>query len=232
MGLLNIAHRGASGYAPENTRVAFGLAIEMGADMIETDVQSTRDGELVLFHDTNVDRVSDGAGPVANFTLAELRRLDIGGWYDPQFADERVMTLVEFIVEFVPQVPVVLEIKDAKSAVPLVDAIANAAIGERVQVTSFIWSALLEAQARNSALSYGFLSPIFDRDIIERCVTCGFAQICPHVDMLTPELIELAHTKGLFVRAYGVSRREQLGGLRASGADGATVNWPDWLRAG
>ncbi len=232
MGLLNIAHRGASGYAPENTRAAFALAIEMGADMIETDVQVTRDGELVLVHDTNVDRVSDGAGPVANFTLAELRCLDLGGWFDPRFSGERVMTLAEFITEFVVRLPAVLEIKAPNAAVPLVEAIVGAGIGERVQVTSFSWSAVLEAHATFGGIAYGFLTPVFDRTTIERCVDAGLDQICPHVDALTPDLVDFAHANRLFVRAYGVSRREQLDGLRASGAEGATVNWPDWLRAG
>lgn len=231
MGLLNIAHRGASGYAPENTRAAFALAIEMGAEMIETDVQLTRDGEMVLFHDATVERTSNGTGPVADYMLAELQALDLGSWFEPRFTGERVMTLAEFIGEFVPQIPVVLEIKDARAAVPLIEAIDVAGIGGRVHVTSFLWSALLDAQARNDGLIYGFLSSYFDRDIIDRCVARGFAQICPHVDLLTPELVTEAHAAGLTVRAYGVSRQEQLGLLRSSGADGATVNWPDCLRA-
>lgn len=230
--MLNIAHRGASGYAPENTRAAFALAIEMSADMIETDVQLTRDGEMVLIHDATVARTSDGAGPVADYTLAELLALDVGGWFDPRFAGERIVTLAEFIKEFVPRIPVVFEIKDARAAVSLVEAIDGAGIGERVHVTSFLWGALLDAQQAQPSLTYGFLSPIFDRDIIARCVARGFAQICPHVDTLTPELVSAAHEAGLVVRAYGVSRKEQIEVLRASDADGATVNWPDWWREG
>ena len=229
MGLLNIAHRGASGYAPENTRAAFALAIEMGADMIETDVQLTRDGEMMLFHDATVERTSNGLGPVGDYTLAELQALDLGSWFDPRFAGERVMTLGEFIEEFVPRIPVVLEIKDARAAVPLTEAIVQAGIGERVHVTSFLWPALIDAQSRNGALVCGFLSRFFDRDIIERCVARGFAQICPHVDSLMPELVTEAHAAGLMVRAYGISRREQIDLLRSSGADGAIVNWPDWV---
>ncbi|MGI8486734.1 MAG: glycerophosphodiester phosphodiesterase [Thermomicrobiales bacterium] len=231
MKLLNIAHRGASGCAPENTHAAFSLAIEMGADMIETDVQLTRDGEMVLFHDATVERTSNGSGPVGDHTLAELRALDPGSWFDPRFVDERIVTLAEFIEEFVPKIPVVLEIKDARAAVPLIVAIDQAGIGERVHVTSFLWPALLDSHSKNGTLTYGFLSRFFDRDIIERCVARGFAQICPHVDFLTPELVTEAHVAGLTVRAYGISRREQLDLLRRSGADGATVNWPDWFTA-
>lgn len=232
MGLLNVAHRGASGYAPENTRAAFALAIEMGAEMIESDVQLTRDGEMVLFHDATVERTSNGSGPVADYTLAELKALDLGSWFEPRYASERVVTLTESIAEFVPHIPAVLEIKDARASVPLIEAIQRAGIGDRVHVTSFLWPALLDAQAKDGTLIYGFLSRIFDRDIIERCVARGFAQICPHVDSLTPELVMRAHAMDLTVRAYGISRREQLDLLHASGVDGATVNWPDWLSKG
>src|SRR5690606_26274520 len=107
-----IAHRGASGYAPENTRAAFEKAIAMDADAIETDVRLSADGHLVLVHDATVTRTTDGRGPVADHTLAELRSLDAGRWLGPQFEGERVATLSELVEEFVPRIPAVLEIKD------------------------------------------------------------------------------------------------------------------------
>ena len=227
--MLNIAHRGASGYAPENTRAAFARAITMGADMIETDVQLSHDGALVLFHDMTVTRTSDGHGPVADYSLGELRRLDIGSWYAPEFAGERIVTLSELMTEFLPQIPVVLEIKDPRAAPALIDAIDTAGIGDRVHVTSFFWSALLDARALDDSLTLGFLTPVFDADIIRRCAARGFAQVCPHVESLTTELVDVAHDAGLFVRAHGVSQRHQIDQLFETGADGSTVNWPDWI---
>ncbi len=227
--MLNIAHRGASGYAPENTRAAFEQAIEMGADGIETDVRRTSDGELVLMHDMTVSRTTNGNGPVTDHTLAELRTLDAGSWFSDDFAGERIVTLDELIVDFSPRRPLVLEIKDTQATAPLVVRIATAGIGDRVQVTSFDWSALLAAAALDPGLTYGFLSPVFDRDIIRRCVRRGFAQICPKVDTLTDDLVAEAHDAGLVVRAYGIANRKQIDRLFATGADGATVNWPDWI---
>jgi len=227
--MLNIAHRGASAYAPENTRAAFELAIAMGADMIETDVQLTSDGVLVLFHDMTVARTSDASGPVGDFSLDELRTLDIGSWYGPQFAHERILTLSEMLAEFLPRIPLVLEIKDPRAARALVDAITVAGIRDRVHVTSFFWPALLDAHALDPSLTLGFLTPFFDADIIRRCVTRRFAQVCPHVESLTSDLVALAHDAGLFVRAHGISKRDQIDRLFATGADGTTVNWPDWI---
>ncbi|HEY6394026.1 MAG TPA: glycerophosphodiester phosphodiesterase family protein, partial [Candidatus Binataceae bacterium] len=75
---LKIAHRGASGRFPENTLSAFRAAFEEGVDMCELDVQLTRDGEIVVIHDETVDRTTDGHGPVASLTLAEIKSLEAG----------------------------------------------------------------------------------------------------------------------------------------------------------
>ena len=225
-----IAHRGASGYAPENTRAAFERAIAMGSDAIETDVQLTADGHLVLFHDTTVDRNSDGRGPLADYTLSELRALDFGGWFAPEFAGERVLTVDEALDEFAVRIPFALEIKDARAAVPLIRLLTERRILDRVQVTSFYWTALLDAQATNPDLYLGFLTPTFEQDTIDRCVRRGFAQICPHVDRLTARRVALAHERGLNVRAWGLQRRDHVERLHDTGADGATCNWPDWMR--
>jgi glycerophosphoryl diester phosphodiesterase len=225
-----IAHRGASGYVPENTRVAFERAIAMGADAIETDVQLTSDGELVLFHDTTVERNSNGRGPLADYTLAELRLLDLGGWYAPEFAGERVLTVGELLEEFVARIPLVLELKDPRAAAPLVAILSERRLLDRVQVTSFYWTALLDAQAANPGLYLGFLTPTFEQDIVDRCVKRGFAQICPHVDRLTAQRVARAHDRGLNVRSWGIQRRDQVERLTDTGADGATCNWPDWMQ--
>ena len=227
--MLVIAHRGASAYAPENTRAAFERAIAMGADMIETDVQLTRDGELVLIHDAMVDRTSDGQGPVADHTLAELRALDVGAWFDPAFAGERIVTLDELIDEFLPRIPACLEIKDPLATDALLDAIGRRGIGDRIQVTSFSWSALSRAATRRPDLVYGFLTPTLHADIIRRCAARGFAQVCAPARALTVGLVDAAHAAGLRVRAWGVRERGDVERVIASGADGATVDWPDWL---
>lgn len=82
-----IAHRGASGYAPENTIAAFDLAVKMNADMIELDVQLTKDRQIVVIHDDRVDRTTNGSGFVKDFTLEELQKLDAGSWYGPLFKE-------------------------------------------------------------------------------------------------------------------------------------------------
>jgi glycerophosphoryl diester phosphodiesterase len=222
----NIAHRGASGYAPENTHLAFELAIEMGADKIETDVQLSADGELVLFHDAAVDRTSNGSGALADFTLAELRTLDTGAWFGEEFAGQQIVTLAELLETYLDRIPLVLEIKEPRAAVPMMGEIPQT---ERIEITSFDWDALRLARAQNEKFTFGFLTHVFEEETIERCKDEGFAQICPKVDTLTVELVNAAHEAGLIVRAWGVTRKEDIATLRHTGADGATCNWPDWF---
>ncbi len=93
--VLLIAHRGASGAAPENTLTAIRRAFEVGSDAVEVDIRYTRDRQIVLMHDPTVDRTTNGSGPVGEFTLDEIRQLDAGAWKDPVYRGERVPTLRE-----------------------------------------------------------------------------------------------------------------------------------------
>ncbi|WKX69745.1 glycerophosphodiester phosphodiesterase family protein [Streptomyces sp. XD-27] len=102
---ITIAHRGASAYAPENTLAAVDAADDLGIKWVENDVQRTKDGELIVMHDTTLNRTTDveqlfpGRAPwkIADFTLDEIKRLDAGSWFGPEFANERVPTLKEYI---------------------------------------------------------------------------------------------------------------------------------------
>src|SRR5246127_3703268 len=95
--MLVIAHRGASGNAPENTMAAFKKAVALGANFIETDLQLSRDARLVAIHDATVNRTTNGQGAVHDLTLAELRRLDAGSWFGSEFAGERIPTIEEIL---------------------------------------------------------------------------------------------------------------------------------------
>ncbi|PTL38882.1 glycerophosphodiester phosphodiesterase family protein [Alkalicoccus saliphilus] len=103
-----IAHRGASGHAPEQTMPALEKAIEMNADWLELDIQMTSDGELVAFHDDEIDRTTDGEGEIGDHTLDELKELDAGSWFNEEYPDQadesfegvEILTLEEIFEEF------------------------------------------------------------------------------------------------------------------------------------
>jgi glycerophosphoryl diester phosphodiesterase len=110
-GFKKIAHRGASGKYPENTRLAFVKAIEAGVDMIEFDCQMTEDGHVVVFHDERLRRTAGAGGTVRSKTLEQLKALDIGRWKKPAFKGERVLALEEALEIFAGSVDLCLEIK-------------------------------------------------------------------------------------------------------------------------
>lgn len=110
-GMISVAHRGASNFAPENTQSAFRKALELGADFLECDVHLSKDGELIIMHDDKVDRTTNGSGYVKNFTLAELKELDAGGKFHSSFAGEKIITLNELLDEFYGETGLLIEIK-------------------------------------------------------------------------------------------------------------------------
>src|SRR5690349_24766663 len=89
---LIVGHRGAMGYAPENTFASYERALVLGADAIECDVHLSADGVPIVIHDHTLDRTTDGQGPVRDRTVAELKRLDAGAWRGPEFAGQRLPT--------------------------------------------------------------------------------------------------------------------------------------------
>ena len=237
MTTLIFAHRGASGYAPENTFTAFELARTMGAGGIETDIQVSADGVLVLVHDTRVDRTSNGTGNVADLTWAELSALDAGSWMDARFAGERIVRFDAFLDWAFPTtgpatgLTMCLEIKAPAATEPTIEMLTARGLTARsdLQLSSFDWASAVRAHEAFPDLVVGFLTPRFDDAEIERVVKAGLPQICPRADLLTSELVAAAHARGLNVRAWGVATREHLELVYSSGADGTTLNWPDWV---
>lgn len=114
-----IAHRGASAYAPENTLAAFALAEEMGADWVELDCRLSRDGEVVVMHDEELDRTTNGSGYVRETSLHEMKQLDAGEWFEPKFRGERVPSLEQALLQSKWKMGVYIEIKNSADDEPL-----------------------------------------------------------------------------------------------------------------
>lgn len=106
-----VAHRGASGYAPENTIAAFDKAVEMNADYIEIDVQRSQDGKLVVIHDQTVDRTTNGTGNVKDLTFQQLNRLDAGSWKGIQFTGEKIPAFEEILDRYYEKIGILIELK-------------------------------------------------------------------------------------------------------------------------
>ena len=147
---LVIAHRGASDAAPENTRAAFLLAKDMGADYFELDVQLTKDGVLAVFHDRDVSRFCIKHVPVVHMTMSDMRTIDVGSWFAPEFADERVISLEEALDLADQRTGVYVEIKSAVDETPLIPDMLEIIVG-RKSLTRWDWKYLYDAALRLSA---------------------------------------------------------------------------------
>ncbi|MBO0991722.1 glycerophosphodiester phosphodiesterase [Bacillus sp. SD088] len=114
-GTISVAHRGASGYAPENTMAAFQKAVDHGMDYIELDIHLSKDDQLVIIHDDKVNRTTNGSGYVRNFTLEELKELDAGSKFNASFKGERIITLEELLDTMLHQIGIIIEIKEPEA---------------------------------------------------------------------------------------------------------------------
>jgi len=228
-----IAHRGASSYAPENTLAAFDLALELGAHQIELDVHSTRDGHVVVIHDDTVDRTTNGSGPVASQTLAELRQLDAGAWFGATFAGERIPTFEEVLARYQGRVYLHVELKGhTPSLAPrTAELIRQHGMVGQVTITSFQQVRLEEIRTAAPELPSGWLVGDVSDAVIAQARAMEVAQLCPRANTVTPELVRRLHAEGFVVRAWGVTTEELMQQVVQAGADGMTVNFPDKLIA-
>jgi glycerophosphoryl diester phosphodiesterase len=211
-----IAHRGASAYAPDNTAASFRLAIEQGAPLIETDVQMTVDGVLVLVHDWRV-----GGRLVLDVTLTELRDL---------VAD--VLTVGEALREFGERIPFCWEVKQPDIEHSLITTVRNGvtdAIWTQTEFTSFFPTASVACHQLASDNMVGWLTPDYSAAAIDAVHAAGLPQYCPQAGKIldNPELVRYALDKGLVVRAWDMQDPAWTPRLAELGVYGATVNWPD-----
>jgi glycerophosphoryl diester phosphodiesterase len=229
-----IAHRGASGHAPENTLAAFQRAVELGATFIETDLRLTRDGRFVAIHDSTLPRTTNGNGTVHDFTLEELRKLDAGLWFDRGFAGERIPTLEE-IMEFSRKQDVVfyLELKYDEAwgmDHTLARALQKAENTARTIVISFDPSALVPLRKLDPSIMLGLLMEEAKPGCVQAAVGLGARQLCPRFTSVTPDLVEEAHRADLHVVTWTPNHAEEMRAMISAGVDGIMTDFPDRLR--
>ena len=141
-----VAHRGFSAEAPENTLVAFQRAVDVGATVAECDVRRTRDGHIVLLHDETLDRTTDGSGPVAERTFAEVRGLDAGSWKSSEYAGESVPTLGETLGATAGKLLLIVEIKAEGITEAVLDILRDRPQDSEVAIVSFSYETCRESR--------------------------------------------------------------------------------------
>lgn len=223
---VNYAHRGASEYVPENTMLAFYTGIYMGANGIETDIQRTKDGVLVLFHDDTLQRVTGQPGSVGDYTFDQLQEFDVqkNGYTD------KIVAFEDFLRHFSHRNLIfAIELKGAGVEKETADMLRKYNMQDKAVVTSFQLEYLRTFRAYAPEFPIGYLTESIAEDTLETLRAMNAEEFCPEAQLMTPELTEKWHSLGFRVRAWGVYNEELMRRACACGADGMTVNFPDKL---
>jgi glycerophosphoryl diester phosphodiesterase len=254
---LNVGHRGASGHAPEHTIASYDLALAMGADYIEQDLQLTKDGVLVALHDPTLDRTARGpagncTGLVIEKTLAQIRTCDVGAWFNAAFPQDarveyvglRIPTLDEVFQRYGHRANYYIETKNPEEApgmeerlIALLDRYAlrgSAARRDQVLIQSFSPASLRKLHALAPDLPLVQLAPDLGSAAI-RAQLDTVAQyavgIGPSKASVDRELVDAAHARCLDVHPYTINETAEMERYLALGVDGMFTNFPDRLEA-
>jgi len=225
------AHRGASSVAPENTKYAFKAAMNSGTDYIELDVQLTKDGKLVVFHDKTVDRTTDGTGDLSDYTYDELMELSAGSWFSRtgEFDDAKIMTLREVFDLVGKEKMLNIEIKEfgdsLRATEKTVELIQEYGLSNSCYVSSFSYPLLKLVKLREPKIKTALIANV--------AVSTSYSQL-KYIDavslnyiFINQSVINSAHQNGKRVFVWTVDRREDMEQMEAMGVDNIITNYPD-----
>ena len=228
------AHRGASGYAPENTLEAFALAITQGADGIELDVQLTKDGIPVVIHDETIDRVTEKKGWVKDYTLKELKKLTVLKDKFPEYSAAKIPTLEEVLDAVKASgIQVNIELKTGIYWYPeieqkVADLVKKAGMEERVIYSSFNHYSLLQLKQLNDHVQTGILFSDGWVNPAMYAKNLGINAVHPAVYHLKyPQFIEEVKRAGLKMHVWTANKPEHIQLVKDAGAEAVITNYPD-----
>ncbi|NOY38228.1 MAG: glycerophosphodiester phosphodiesterase [Chlorobi bacterium] len=241
--ILVIAHRGGSYNAPENTLAAFRKAMEMGADMIEIDVEQTKDSVVIVMHDKTVDRTTDGSGPVDSLRYRYIKTLDAGNWFDKRFKGEKVPTLDEVLKLIDGKVKLLIEIKDGSERYPGIERRTVKAVRQYracswVIVQSFNIKAIERVKALDPEIKTFYLLgrnfKIFYQTFMENKSrpdppVFDFDGIAAHYSVLDAASVNNIKQSGLGIFCWTVDDIATMKKMMDAGVDGVITDAPDRL---
>ena len=228
-----IAHRGASGAYPENTRIAFEKAIGAGADMIELDCQLTKDGHVVIFHDEKLKRTAGARGALSDQTLDQLKKLDIGKWRGKAFKGERILTLEEALETVGGAVDLCLELKTFPAAalgieIKILFILSHYDYLERTILSSFDYRCLARLRELAPEATLGVIYGAgVDDDPFEAAGNLGAASIQVQKELVSRDFLRRAWDRGLDVHVWTVNEVRAMTAFAALGVQGLISDFPE-----
>lgn len=235
---LIFAHRGAKRAAPENTLPAFEAAVRLDADGVEFDVQYSSDGQLVIFHDFSLEKTSNGTGRVSAHTLAELRELDAGLHFGPEFAGTRIPTLDEVLDLLKDKLLVNIELKSVRASndglgQDVAKKVLAHGMAGQVVISSFNPFALRRSKLTGPQIEHALLLADDSPGWMKSGLMFRWSKaeaLHPESVMVTPEYVVQARRRGLPVRVWTVNEPEEMRRLAGLGVDAIVTDAPDLAR--
>lgn len=223
--VLRIGHRGAAGYAPENTIQSFEAAVRFGAEMTELDVHICGSGELVVIHDESVDRTTNASGFVRDMTLNELKSLDAG-------KGEKIPTLKDVFSKLRGRISINVELKGLGTAEPVqafVDDLIRRGewIRENVLITSFDWEMLRRLREISKDARIGLLVYKNLGESLKVATEVEAYSVNPYYKSIDIDFISRSHELNLRVYPWTVNEPEDIRRVVALGVDGVISDYPD-----
>lgn len=233
--IINYAHRGASGYCPENTMAAFEKSWDLGATGIETDVQMTKEGQLVLIHDESLKRTTGHEGQVKDFTYSEISELDAGSWYSDEFVGERI-PLLDQLLDWMAPTSMILNIEIKNNLEPytgieekLIDAVRKRNLIDRVIISSFNHYTLNRCKQLEPAIQTGilYMDNLFQPWNYAQSV--GASALHAYYGTVTPEKVEEARQAGIIYNPFTINDPTIMRELIQMNVSGIITDFPDIL---
>ncbi|MEK4553936.1 glycerophosphodiester phosphodiesterase [Jeotgalicoccus sp. FSL K6-3177] len=238
--IMNIAHRGASGYAPENTLAAFDKAVEMQADYIEIDVQLSKDDLPVVIHDDTLDRTTNGTGNVSAYTLEELRSLDAGSWFDKKYAGEKIPSLNEVLEMYGEKINILIELKSPELYPGVEEKVAEALAkykldtSNNIVIQSFNHPSVIKSAELLPEITHGVLAGenyknVTDQQLQEFAAYAEYFN--PNLKIVSSELVDNVHQAGMKISPYTIKTKAEAERIYKFGVDGLITDYPDYAEA-
>jgi glycerophosphoryl diester phosphodiesterase len=219
--MLRIGHRGARAYEPENTLRSFKKAMEIGVDAIELDVRKTKDNQLVVIHDADVKRTTDGEGLVSEFTLKGIKELSAE-------KGEKIPTLKEALNFLDSKVKIVIELKEAGIEEKVLFAVNEMGLQKNVVIVSFIEEALRKVRDLNNEVETGLIY-VKHKDPIRAALELKASYLLPLYRFTHTANVVKAHDNGLKVIVWTINNPEEISEYSKKGVDGIASDKPDIL---
>ncbi|USK35267.1 glycerophosphodiester phosphodiesterase [Bacillus sp. F19] len=240
--MLTVAHRGASGYAPENTIASFDKAIEMKADFIEIDLQVSKDGRLMVIHDDSVERTTNGKGNVRDLTYHQLRNLDAGSWFHDSFTGQKIPAFDEVLDRYIDKCGLLIELK-SPAMYPGIEKKVYDALSSRGLIENPQTKIIVQSFDTNSMKHFHEIAPTIPIGVLVKFTPKGISNaqlskyktyanyVNPNKRLVSKKLIARIHEHDMKIIPYTIRDRKTAKAFLQLDLDGITTDFPDYIKA-